>query len=89
MQHRIASGLSQLDLPETCFLGTAALAKGITARGRRIGAKEARRAPVTDAGGNVAVFIGFVVVTETKPATPVSQGGRGVEKPREDDRDDL
>jgi Domain of unknown function (DUF4372) len=35
------------------------------------------------------VFIGFVVVTETKPATPVSQGGRGVEKPHRDDRDDL
>jgi hypothetical protein len=24
-----------------------------------------------------------------KPATPIPQGGRGVYKPREDDRDDL
>jgi hypothetical protein len=44
---------------------------------------------VEDVEGAGGVFIGLVVEIETNPATPVSQGGRGVEKPREDDRDDL
>lgn len=41
------------------------------------------------AGEAFCVFIVLLVEIQTEPATPVSQGGRGVEKPYRDDRDDL
>jgi hypothetical protein len=37
---------------------------------------------VEDAEGASGVFIGLVVEIETKPATPISQGGRGVKNPQ-------
>jgi hypothetical protein len=61
----------------------------ITTAARNGVALRKRRAPGSGAVGAFDVFIGLVVVNETKPATPVSQGGRGVYKPHRDDRDDL
>ena len=49
----------------------------------------AMRAPVADAVGTFGVFIGCWVVIETKPATPVSRGGRGVENSLQDERGGL